>query len=79
MVNRQARAITGIARTSPLGPLIKETGLCPTEALLDRRQRQYTLRVLALSKGDPAREVLPVSFREACPTWGAASRGSSMG
>jgi hypothetical protein len=64
MANRQARAITGMLRTSPLGPLIKEAGLYPAEVQLDRRQRQYTLRFLGLPRSHPAREVLPVSFRE---------------
>jgi hypothetical protein len=64
MVNRQARVTTSMLRITPLGPLIKEAGLYPTEALLDRRQRYYTLRDLGLPTGHPAREVLPVSFCE---------------
>jgi hypothetical protein len=57
IVNRQARTITGMLRTTPLGPLIREAGLYLAEALLDRRQRQYTLRVLGLPRGHPATEV----------------------
>jgi hypothetical protein len=39
MVNRQARAITGMLKTTPIKPLIKEAALYLAEALLDRHQR----------------------------------------
>jgi hypothetical protein len=64
MVNRRARSITGMLKTTAIGPLVKETALCPAVALLDRRQRQYTLRLLGLSKGHPAQAILPIGFRE---------------
>jgi hypothetical protein len=37
MVNRQARSITGMLKTSPSRPLVKEAALYPAETLLDKR------------------------------------------
>jgi hypothetical protein len=51
-------------KTTLIGPLIKETVLYPAEALLDRHQRQYTLRLLGLPIGHPAQAILPISFRK---------------
>jgi hypothetical protein len=64
MVNRQARAITGMLKTTPIRPLIKEAALYPAEALLDRRHMQYTLRLLGLPIDQPAQAILPISFRK---------------
>jgi hypothetical protein len=36
MVNRQARSITGMLKTTPIGPLVKEAVLYLAEILLDR-------------------------------------------
>jgi hypothetical protein len=62
MINQQARAIMGILKTTPIEPLIKEAALYPVEALLDRHQREYILRLLGLPTGHPAQTILPVSF-----------------
>ncbi|ODM21122.1 hypothetical protein SI65_04175 [Aspergillus cristatus] len=35
MINRQARAITGMLKSTPVGPLVREAGLAPAEALLE--------------------------------------------
>jgi ribonuclease HI len=64
LVNRQARAITGMFSTTPVGPLIKEAALTPAEALLDDRQLRYTTRLLGLPRGQPTKQVLPVTLRE---------------
>ncbi|KAL2008564.1 hypothetical protein VTN00DRAFT_6758 [Thermoascus crustaceus] len=64
MINRQARAITGMFRTTPIGPLVREAGLEPAETLLKARQLGYTIRLLGLPNSHPARQVLPVTFRE---------------
>jgi hypothetical protein len=64
MVNRQARAVTGMFRTTPIGPLIREAGLEPAETLLESRQLGYAIRLLSLPGNHPAKEVLPVTFRE---------------
>ncbi|OJJ79573.1 uncharacterized protein ASPGLDRAFT_944566 [Aspergillus glaucus CBS 516.65] len=64
MVNRQARAITGMLKSTPVGPLVREAGLAPAEALLEARQLRYTTRLLSLPENHPAKKILPVSFRE---------------
>ena len=62
MINRQARAITSMLKTTPIGPLICEAGLTPAEALLEARQLRYTTWLLGLPEGHPAKKILPVSF-----------------
>jgi hypothetical protein len=64
LINDQARAITGMLRTTPIGPLLREAALEPTEALLDTKQRRYVLRLLRLSSGHPAVEILSIILRE---------------
>ena len=64
LINRQARAITGVFRTTPGGPLMIEAGLDPAEVALDNRQRSYAARLLTLPEDHPAAQVLPVSFRQ---------------
>jgi ribonuclease HI len=64
LINNQARAVTGMLRTTPIGPLIRETALEPAEALLDTKRRQYTRRLLGLPLRHPAAEILPITFRE---------------
>ncbi|KAI9041051.1 uncharacterized protein KD926_007468 [Aspergillus affinis] len=64
MINRQARAITGMLKTTPVGPLVREAGLIPAEVLLEARQLGYTNRLLGLPEDHPAKKILPVSFRE---------------
>jgi hypothetical protein len=38
LVNRQSRSITGMLRTTPIGPLVKEASLRSAESLLANRQ-----------------------------------------
>lgn len=64
MINRQAQAITGMLKTTPIGPLVCEASLTPAEALLEAQQLRYTTRLLGLPEGHPAKKILPVSFRE---------------
>jgi len=64
MINRQAHAITGMLKSTPVGPLVCEAGLAPAEALLEARQLRYTTRLLSLPENHPAKKILPVSFRE---------------
>ena len=64
MINRQARSITGMLRTTPTGPLVRESGLAPAGVVLEARQLGYTTRLLGLPDDNPAKAVLPVSFRE---------------
>ncbi|ODM20373.1 hypothetical protein SI65_03426 [Aspergillus cristatus] len=60
MINRQARAITGMLKSTPVGPLVREAGLAPAEALLEARQLRYTTRLLSLPENHPAKKILPV-------------------
>lgn len=64
MTNRQARAITGRLKTTPIGPLVREASLAPADVLLEARQLSYTTWLLGLPQGHPAKKILRVSFRE---------------
>jgi hypothetical protein len=64
MINRQARTITGMPKTTPMGLLNREAGLAPAEGLLKGCQLRYTARLLGLPDDSQARSILPVSFRE---------------
>ena len=64
LVNSQARAATGMLRTTPVGPLIREAALEPAGTLLDTRQRRYATRLLGLPLEHPASTVLPITLRE---------------
>ncbi|KAI9034952.1 ribonuclease H family protein [Aspergillus affinis] len=59
MINRQARAITGMLKTIPVGPLVREAGLIPAKVLLEARQLGYTNRLLKLPEDYPAKKILP--------------------
>lgn len=50
-------------RSTPIGPLMSESGLDPAEILLNYRQRKYAYRLLALPDGHPTKEILPISLR----------------
>ena len=63
LINRQARAITGIYPSMPIQALISESGLVPARILLDHRQRMYTYRLLRLPDDHPTKNILPISFR----------------
>ena len=64
LINRQARAVTGAFRSTPIGPLLREAGLDAAEVTLDNRQRKYAARLLALPQGHQVQKVLPVTLRE---------------
>jgi ribonuclease HI len=53
LVNRQSRSITGMLRTTPTGPLVKEAWLRPADSLLANRQRRYATRAFELPEGNP--------------------------
>ena len=63
LINRQARAITGALKTTPIGPLVKEAALTPAVSVLEDRQRRYALRALKLPIGYPINELLPPTIR----------------
>ena len=64
MINRQARAITGMYPSTRIQPLLSEARLVPAQILLNHRQRMYAYRLLSLLEDHPAKEILPVSFRK---------------
>ena len=68
LINRQARAITGAFRSTPIGPLVREAGLEPAEILLNTRQLEYTKRLLSLPRSNPAHQILPETLRKG-DTW----------
>lgn len=63
LLYRQGRAITGVYRSTPIGPLISESGLIPVDILLNYRQRKYAYRLLSLPDGHPTKEILPITLR----------------
>lgn len=63
LLNRQGRAITGMYRSAPVGPLMSESGLIPAQILLDYRQRKYAYRLLTLPDGNLTKSVLPITLR----------------
>jgi ribonuclease HI len=63
LINRQARAITGMFKSTPIGALIREAALEPAEVLLDSRVTGYTTRLLTLPETHPAALILPITLR----------------
>jgi ribonuclease HI len=59
MINREARAIMGCMKTTPIGPLIAEASLTPAKALLDHRQCWYAERLAGLPKDHWAKQIIP--------------------
>lgn len=64
LLDRQARAITGMYSSTPIQGLMSEAGLLPAQILLDHRQRMYTYRLLTLPDDHPAKNILPISLRK---------------
>lgn len=64
LVNRQARSITGMYRSTPIHPLLSEAGLVPAKILLDSRQKKYAYRLLTLPDQHPAKNILLISMGE---------------
>ncbi len=63
LINRQARAITGMYPSTSIQALISESGLVPARILLDHRQPMYTYRLFRLPDDHPTKNLLPISFR----------------
>ncbi|ODM16943.1 hypothetical protein SI65_07341 [Aspergillus cristatus] len=74
-----ARAITGMLKTTPVGPLVREADLAPAEALLEARQLRYTTRPAQLTGNHPAKKILPFPGRiEALPSPEALAAAQSL-
>ncbi len=63
LINRQARSITGMYRSSPISHLMNDSGLLPAHILLDSRQRAYALRIISLPDSIPTKDILPITLR----------------
>ena len=64
LMNRQARAITGMFRSTPEALIVREAGLTSAKALLNARQRGYGGRLLSLPDGHPIKEILSITLRK---------------
>ncbi|KAM0708550.1 hypothetical protein Q7P35_005202 [Cladosporium inversicolor] len=63
LLNRQARAITGLLRSTPLAFLRDQACLPPARDLLDQRQTRYAIRALGADSDHPTHQLLPAGFR----------------
>lgn len=64
LLNRQARAITGMYPSIPVYPSLSEASLIPAKMLLDYRQKAYAYQLLTLPDYYPTKQVLPISLRK---------------
>lgn len=64
LINRQARSITGMYQSTPISPLMSESGLPPAHVLLDFRQHAYAHRILSLPNSIPTKDILPITLQE---------------
>jgi ribonuclease HI len=62
LLNKQARAITGLFSTTPIPFLQAAADLPPAKTLLDVRRLRFTLRCLRQPEGHPSRSTLPPSL-----------------
>ena len=63
LLNKQARAITGMFKTTPIPLLQREANLPDAPGLLDAKRLGFTLRCLEQTEGHPSRSILPPSLR----------------
>ena len=63
LLNRQARAITGLLRSTPLVFLRDQACLPHARDLLGQRQTRYAIRALSADGDRPTHQLLPASFR----------------
>lgn len=63
LLNSQARAITGLLRSTPLVFLQAQACLPCAKDLLDHRQTRYAVRALGANGDHPTHQLLPANFR----------------
>jgi hypothetical protein len=63
LLNNQARAITGLLRSTPLVFLQVQSCLPSAKDLLDQRQTRYAVRALSADGDHPTHQLLPANFR----------------
>lgn len=81
LLNRQARAITGLLKSTPIPFLLKAACLPYAKDLLDQRQTQFAVRALGTAQEHPTHQLLPANFRfgELYRHEGASGVPSSVG
>jgi hypothetical protein len=63
LLNSQARAITGLLKSTPLVFLKGQACLPYASELLDHRQTRYMVRALSADGDHPTHQLLPINFR----------------
>ena len=81
LLNDQARAITGLLRSTPRAFLQTASCLPDAQDLLDHRQTKFAMRALNANGGHPTHQLLPANFRfgELHRHEGATGQPSSIG
>jgi len=81
LLNSQARAITGLLRSTPRALLQTASCLSDAQDLLDHRQTKFAMRALNANGDHPTHQLLPAKFRfgELHRHEGATGRPSSIG
>jgi hypothetical protein len=81
LLNSQARAITGLLRSTPRTFLQTASGLLNAQDLLDHRQTKFAMRALNANGDHPTHQLLPANFRfgELYRDEGATGQPSSIG
>jgi hypothetical protein len=81
LLNSQARAITGLLRSTPRAFLQTASCLPDAQDLLDHRQTKFALRALSANGDHPTHQLLPANFRfgELHRHEGATGQPSSIG
>ena len=63
VINRGARAVTGMWKSTPIEILLAEANLRNAKVMLDSRQRKFSARLAILPDENLAKNILPVIFR----------------
>jgi len=81
LINSQARATTGLLKSTPIAFLLKAACLPYSGDLLDQRQSLFAVRALSAAQDHPTHQLLPANFRfgELYRHEGATGHPSSVG
>lgn len=81
LLNSQARAITGLLKSTPITFLLESACLPYAGDLLDQRQTRFAARALSAARDHPTHQLLPANFRlgELYRHEGATGQPSSVG
>ena len=64
IINRGARAVTRMWKSTPKEILLAEANLRTAKVVLDARQRKFSVRLTVLTYENPAKNILPIIFRK---------------